>query len=82
MQNCSFVAVKFRSPKHRGESISHIWKAWQSSGCKHGIKGGNVKLNGESLRTELDMVTRGICVGTIVIPGCAKRVDTRIVEEN
>ena len=41
MRNCSFVAVKFRSPRHRGESVFHTQKAWQSSGCKHGIKGGN-----------------------------------------
>ena len=62
MQNCSFVAVKLRSPKHRGESISHIWEVWQPTKCKHGIKGGNAKLNGKFLRTKLDMITQGTCV--------------------
>ena len=42
--NCRFVAVKFRSPRHQGESISHIWEAWQPSRCKHEIKGGKAEL--------------------------------------
>ncbi len=41
--------------------ISHF-KGWQSLGCKHEIKAGNTKPHGESLQTELDMITRGTYV--------------------
>ncbi|WP_256469383.1 hypothetical protein [Wolbachia endosymbiont of Phyllotreta cruciferae] len=37
--------------------ISHF-EEWQPLGCKHEIKAGNTKSRGESLQTELDMITR------------------------
>ena len=56
--SCSFVAVKFRPLRYRGESVFHMERILQPALCKHGIKGGNAELDGKSLRTELDMVTK------------------------
>ena len=68
------MTIKFRLPRHRGSSISHIEKTQQALRWEQGIEAGNLEFNRKSLQAKMDMATRGTYVRTVVMSNMRKEL--------